>query len=125
MSFLGYSTQKLTNSAVTAKRNELFEKEKERQLSLLTRIEKIQVEHRGPPDDCTLLMNKSLSTPFNCAMRKFNNSQSSQVTLDISRSPTDLSVGLLEIDRVTLTGMQSKLSLINSNLLEFQFCSCP
>lgn len=59
----------LTNVEATRKRNELFNKEKARQAALITRVEKIRVEHKGPPENCTLLMNKGLSTPFNCAMR--------------------------------------------------------
>ncbi|KAK2186710.1 hypothetical protein NP493_193g03012 [Ridgeia piscesae] len=37
-------------------------------MALITRIEKVQVVHHGPPEDCTLLMNKDLSTPFSVAM---------------------------------------------------------
>ena len=65
------SSRNLTNSEVRKKRNALFDEEKNRQLSFVKRIEKIQVEYKGPPEDCTLLMNKNLSTPYNCAMRKF------------------------------------------------------
>ena len=57
-------------SKARQRRNELFEKEKARQRALITRIEKIKVDHYGVPEECTLLMNKGLSTPFNCAMRK-------------------------------------------------------
>lgn len=66
-----YCTQraeKLTNAEIRKKRNEIFQEEKKRQFSLVTRIEKIEVQHKGPPEDCTLYMNKNLSTPFNCAM---------------------------------------------------------
>lgn len=48
-------------------RNELFDNEKKRQIALVSRIEKIEVEVKGPPEDVTLLMNKNLSTPYNCA----------------------------------------------------------
>ena len=72
--FPGFCTRagSLTNAEVRKKRNELFGKEKARQRALITRIEKIKVEHKGIPEDCTLLMNKQLSTPFNCAMRKLS-----------------------------------------------------
>ncbi len=71
--FAGLSTRagSLTNTEVRKKRNELFEKEKAKQRERIVKIEKIKVEHKGIPEDCTLLMNKDLSTPFNCAMRKF------------------------------------------------------
>lgn len=66
---LVFSTRQLTNEEVTRKRNELFGQEKARQMALVSRIEKIEVRHKGTPEECTLLMNKGLSTPFNCAMR--------------------------------------------------------
>jgi len=68
--FVGYSSDSVTNDIVRQKRSELFGQEKARQLALVSRIEKIEVRHVGPPEDCVLLMNKGLSTPFNCAMRE-------------------------------------------------------
>jgi len=70
MKYEGYSSAGVTNEMVRQKRNEVYGQEKARQLSLISRIEKIEVRHVGPPEDCVLLMNKGLSTPFNCAMRK-------------------------------------------------------
>ena len=64
------SSRTLTNSEVRKKRNVLFDDEKNRQLAFVKRIEKIKVEYKGLPENCTLLMNKNLSTPYNCAMRK-------------------------------------------------------
>lgn len=58
----------LTNSEVRKKRNALFDEEKNRQLGFVKRIEKVKVNYIGEPENCTLLMNKSLSTPYNCAM---------------------------------------------------------
>lgn len=48
-------------------RNELFELEQNRQRSAVGRIEKIEVRYLGLPEDATLVMNKGLSTPYNCA----------------------------------------------------------
>ena len=48
----------------------MFDEEKDRQLALVKRVEKIQVQYKGLPENCTLLMNKNLSTPYNCAMRE-------------------------------------------------------
>ena len=62
---------RLTNSEISRKRNAVFSEEKARQMALITRIEKVQVVHQGPPEDCTLLMNKHMSTPFNVAMREY------------------------------------------------------
>jgi hypothetical protein len=89
---------KLTNAEVIQHRVRLFDEEQKRQvflssltrtdyccrshtladvlfgailkLSKIKRIEKIQVKHVGQPEMCTLIMNKGISTPYNCAMRK-------------------------------------------------------
>ncbi|XP_044522830.1 39S ribosomal protein L39, mitochondrial [Gracilinanus agilis] len=59
----------LSTFEVTKMRNELFNREKKRQLSLNPRTEKIEVKHVGKTDPgVTFLMNKNLSTPYNCAM---------------------------------------------------------
>jgi large subunit ribosomal protein L39 len=68
LSGLRYSSHSITNAIARQKRCNVFGQEKARQLSLISRIEKIEVHHVGPPEDCVLLMNKGLSTPFNCAM---------------------------------------------------------
>lgn len=59
--------KRLTNEEVRKKRNELFTQEKERQAALITRVEKIEVKCLGPMEQCTLMMNKGLSTPLDCA----------------------------------------------------------
>ncbi|XP_053773984.1 large ribosomal subunit protein mL39 isoform X2 [Desmodus rotundus] len=49
--------------------NDLFNKEKNRQLSLTPRTEKIEVKHVGKTDPGTMfVMNKNISTPYSCAM---------------------------------------------------------
>lgn len=49
--------------------NDLFNKEKDRQLSLTPRTEKIEVKHVGKTDPgVVFVMNKSISTPHSCAM---------------------------------------------------------
>ncbi|KAF2368321.1 Threonyl/alanyl tRNA synthetase SAD [Trinorchestia longiramus] len=57
----------LVNSDVTAQRLQLFEQEKERQRRLITDVHKITVQYRDQPEQCTLIMNKNLSTPYDCA----------------------------------------------------------
>ena len=68
-----YSTgPKLTNAEVRKKRNVLFEEEKKRQRSkFVKRIEKILIEVETPGENVQLMMNKYISTPYNCAMRKY------------------------------------------------------
>ncbi|KFM65188.1 39S ribosomal protein L39, mitochondrial, partial [Stegodyphus mimosarum] len=58
----------VTNDTVRQMKNDMFNKEKLRQQSLITRIEKIEVKYDGVPSACTLMMNRNLSTPYNCAM---------------------------------------------------------
>lgn len=58
----------LTNETVRQMKNELFNKEKLRQQALITRVEKIEVKYTGVPNDVSLMMNKNISTPYNCAM---------------------------------------------------------
>ncbi|KAM3933996.1 large ribosomal subunit protein mL39 [Leptodactylus fuscus] len=63
------TANKLSVAEVSRRRSELYDKEKERQLSLYPRTEKIEVTHVGKTDPGTVfVMNKGLSTPFNCAM---------------------------------------------------------
>nr|XP_020851608.1 39S ribosomal protein L39, mitochondrial [Phascolarctos cinereus] len=59
----------LSTTEAAKMRNELFDREKKRQLSLNPRTEKIEVKHVGKSDPGAIfLMNKNLSTPYNCAM---------------------------------------------------------
>ncbi|XP_015279885.1 PREDICTED: 39S ribosomal protein L39, mitochondrial-like [Gekko japonicus] len=60
---------KLSTAEIAQMRNKLFAKEKERQLSLYPRIEKIEVKYVGKSHPGTIfVMNKGLSTPYTCAM---------------------------------------------------------
>ncbi|XP_063161539.1 large ribosomal subunit protein mL39 [Candoia aspera] len=62
-------TPQLSTAEIAQRRNDLFTKEKERQLSLNSRIEKIEVKYVGESHPGTLfIMNKGLSTPYSCAM---------------------------------------------------------
>lgn len=49
------------------RQNELFALEKKRQTELVGRIEKIEVQYEGVPKNATLIMNKNISTPYDCA----------------------------------------------------------
>jgi len=55
----------LTNEEVRRKRSALFDAELKRQQDLIPRIEKIEVQYEGQPENATLFLNKDLSTPFN------------------------------------------------------------
>lgn len=58
-------------SKSTAKASELFTDEQRRQRENVGRIEKIEVRYLGLPHDTTLVMNRELSTPYDCARRKY------------------------------------------------------
>lgn len=62
----------VSSKDVRKKRSDLFSKEKDRQSLLIAKMEKIDVHVQEPPKGikCKLNMNKNVSTPFNCAMRK-------------------------------------------------------
>merc|ERR1711936_1480713 len=49
------------------RRSEMFTIEKQRQIDQIPRVNKIEVQYKGIPEDVTLYMNKGLSTPFNVA----------------------------------------------------------
>ncbi|XP_078416475.1 large ribosomal subunit protein mL39 [Cetorhinus maximus] len=68
--FLSTTTEsRLASTERLLRRSELFDKEKTRQRALVQRVEKIEVKHMGMPDTGTVfVMNKGLSTPYNCAM---------------------------------------------------------
>uniref|UniRef100_A0A452UH44 Large ribosomal subunit protein mL39 n=1 Tax=Ursus maritimus TaxID=29073 RepID=A0A452UH44_URSMA len=60
---------RLSPTELIEMQNDLFNKEKNRQLSLTPRTEKIEVKHVGKTDPGTIfVMNKNVSTPYNCAM---------------------------------------------------------
>lgn len=60
----------LRSDGVVSQANRLFDEEKERQRALISRIEKIEVHLEKPfptHEDCILMMNRSISTPYDCA----------------------------------------------------------
>lgn len=56
----------ISKSEVIKRKNEIFDKEKKRQISNVGRIEKIEVKYLSPQTEATLVMNKNLSTPHDC-----------------------------------------------------------
>ncbi|KAI5732847.1 hypothetical protein M8J76_004797 [Diaphorina citri] len=64
--FSTISTRQISSNIVQ-KQNDIFNKEFKRQQNAVGRIEKINVTYKGLPEDAELIMNKNLSTPYNCA----------------------------------------------------------
>ncbi|KAJ8970054.1 hypothetical protein NQ317_012029 [Molorchus minor] len=67
-SIIFYFRRHINNSCEESKRiYELFVAEQKRQKEAVGRIEKIDVFYEGPPENVKLVMNKNLSTPYDCA----------------------------------------------------------
>jgi len=66
-SFSEVTKRCLSSEEIVRKRNRIFDFEQKKQRDNVGRIEKIEVRYMGTPNDATMIMNKNLSTPFNCA----------------------------------------------------------
>ncbi|KAL3886897.1 hypothetical protein ACJMK2_026857 [Sinanodonta woodiana] len=116
------TARKLTNEEARHKRNEIFNEERARQLAFITRIEKIQVEHKGPPEDCTLIMNKGLSTPFNCAMHIGELLMNRSVLALVNGKPWDMHRPLIEDCELQFLHMKDENPFL-SNQAFWRSCS--
>lgn len=61
----------VNNPVVREKRSKMFSEEKENQFKAIGRIEKMEVEYIGKPENVVFMMNKNISTPYDCARRKY------------------------------------------------------
>ncbi|KAG8176279.1 hypothetical protein JTE90_022451 [Oedothorax gibbosus] len=107
------STNRITNETIRLKKNELFSKEKTRQQALVTRIEKIEVTYRGVPNDCTLMMNKSMSTPYNCAMHLHESLCQRSVLAEVNGQMWDMHRPLVERCELKLTNFYNNSAVLN------------
>lgn len=57
----------LSKAEARKRRNQLFDEEKKRQRSELGRIEKIEVTYKSVEDEVVMMMNRNISTPYDCA----------------------------------------------------------
>ncbi|CAG0905243.1 unnamed protein product [Darwinula stevensoni] len=87
---------------VLAKRNAMFNKEQERQRSLIARLEKIEVQYEGAPKNATLIMNKGLSTPFDCARHLTEMLLKRSCIAEVNGVPWDMHKPLVEDCRLRL-----------------------
>ena len=55
-------------NSINDKRSQMFNEERKRQKDLIPRVEKIQVQYEGAPDNMKLLLNKGISTPLDVAL---------------------------------------------------------
>ncbi|CAK1543635.1 unnamed protein product [Leptosia nina] len=74
----------LSSKEAIERRHHLFMLEKKRQIEKVGRIEKIEVNYKGTPKECTLVMNKNISTPYDCArhMSEWHADNSALAVLD-------------------------------------------
>lgn len=81
----------LSCAEIIQRRSDLFSLEKKRQSQNVGRIEKIEVRFLGVPNDTTLVMNKGLSTPYNCAQHLGEmHCQTSTLALTDGKIPWDM-----------------------------------
>lgn len=66
-------TEWISSAEIQQRRSELFTLEQRRQKDKVGRIEKIEVRYLGLPSDLSMVMNRGISTPFNCAQRMYEN----------------------------------------------------
>jgi len=57
----------LSKAEARKRRSQLFDQEKQRQKSELGRIEKIEVKYKSVEDEIIMVMNRNISTPYDCA----------------------------------------------------------
>lgn len=107
------SSNRITNESIRLKKNELFSKEKARQRSLITRIEKIEVNYRGVPSDSSLMMNKNLSTPYNCAMHMHEVLCQRSVLAEVNGQLWDMHRPLTENCELKLINFQNNSTTLN------------
>ncbi|XP_059607635.1 large ribosomal subunit protein mL39 [Phlebotomus argentipes] len=59
--------RQISYAEISRRRSDLFTAEQTAQRAKVGRIERIEVRYLGVPHDTTLMMNRNISTPFNCA----------------------------------------------------------
>ncbi|OQR73658.1 39S ribosomal protein L39 [Tropilaelaps mercedesae] len=90
------SDARLSNLQAIAKRSALFSNEKARQAALVTRVTKIKVKYEGSPEPCTMIMNKNISTPHDCAKHLPEPIRKRAVIAYVNGKPWDMHTPLTE-----------------------------
>ncbi|KAK9299477.1 hypothetical protein QLX08_007498 [Tetragonisca angustula] len=94
------------------RRNLLFEEEKKRQRTAVGRIEKIEVKYQSPVEEVTLIMNKCISTPMDCAKHISEGVSKVSAIAMVDGSPWDMNRPLLsncELKLLNLLSPENKL----------------
>lgn len=106
------------------KKNDLFDKLLETQKNLITRIDKIEVKMKNiqPFEDMTLLMNKNLSTPLNCAQHISQDYVKRSVMATVNGKSWDMERPLEKNCEITLHHFKEN-SVEQVNCLFWRTCS--
>lgn len=72
LSSLGLESTTCQTTEESVRQSNLFKDEVKRQKAGVGRIEKIEVVCEGPKGSSTLVMNKNISTPYDCAKRTYS-----------------------------------------------------
>ncbi|XP_076625599.1 mitochondrial ribosomal protein L39 [Colletes latitarsis] len=112
----------LSKAEVKERRNQIFEKEKKRQRDLVGRIEKIEVNYKSPVDEITLVMNKYLSTPADCAKHISEGVAKVSAIALVDDFPWDMHRPLVSDCQLQLVNMKSPKNNI-ANVTFWRTCS--
>jgi len=80
----------LSKTEVRKRRCDLFDKEKHRQKSQLGRIEKIQVKYQAFEEEAVMMMNRNISTPYDCAKHISENIAKMSALALVNGNPWDM-----------------------------------
>ncbi|KZC12670.1 39S ribosomal protein L39, mitochondrial [Dufourea novaeangliae] len=89
------------------RKNFLYEEQKKRQRDAVGRIEKIQVEYQSPVETITLVMNKCISTPADCAKHISEGVTKTSAIAFVDGLPWDMHRPLVSDCKLQLLSLQS------------------
>ncbi|XP_065570951.1 large ribosomal subunit protein mL39-like isoform X2 [Artemia franciscana] len=72
------------------RRSQVFSEEKERQRNLVVRAEKIEVCYKGLTEESTMLMNKQISTPYDCIRHLGEDLMKVSAIAEVNGEPWDM-----------------------------------
>ncbi|XP_043786182.1 39S ribosomal protein L39, mitochondrial [Apis laboriosa] len=105
----------LSKIEIKEKQNLLFEKEKKKQRIEVGRIEKIEVKYQSPVEEITLIMNKCISTPTDCARHISEGLSKVSALALVNGSPWDMNKPLTSDCKLKLLNLLSpENKIVNS-----------
>ncbi|KAF7993172.1 hypothetical protein HCN44_006232 [Aphidius gifuensis] len=104
----------LTKSDAQERRNEAFNNEKKRQRAAVGRIEKVTVTYQGNGEEIKLLMNKELSTPYDCARHITEGVATTSALASVNGVPWDMHRPLVSDCELKLFTMRTPDRSVNN-----------